>query len=419
MNIVFTIVAKNYFGAAKLLAKSVKKHNPDCSVYIVLADETSQNITEESYFTLITAKETGIKNYDQMAFKYDITEFATAVKPFCIDYFFRVCNPQNVIYLDPDIYVYENLGQIFELLKHKSAVLTPHILTHGNCPSDIENGFLQTGSYNLGFIGVSNCTQGKELVKWWAEKLEYYAYNAAHKGYYTDQKWMNLAVTEFDQIYVLRDYAYNTAWWNFTEREISSWKGKPYVTQNGVKKPVVFFHFSGYKPGKADTVSKSPSYLDLENRKSIEAVFRWYARQLYAAGYKDYASLPYAYARFSNGIAVTRLQRRLFGQMLMEGYDCRHPFDTGEESYFSLLKKNKLVVYTRDSAVAVCSRKDISGFEQKEKIMKKLLLAVKKMIGIRRYELLSRYLSNAMQEDEQIFLAGRQSDRKTVRQKER
>lgn len=407
MNVVFTIAAKNYFGAAKLLAKSVKKHNPDCNMYIVLADEPNQKLAEESYFTLITAKETGIKDYAQMAFKYDITEFATAVKPFCIDYFFRVCNSENVIYLDPDIYVYESLSYIFELLKQKSAVLTPHILTHGNCSSDIENGLLQTGTYNLGFIGVSNGTQGKALVKWWAEKLKDYAYNDAHKGYYTDQKWMNLAVTEFEHIYILRDYAYNAAWWNFAEREISSQNGKPFVTQNGVKKPVVFFHFSGFKPGKADTVSKSPSYLKLKNREDIEEIFRWYGRQLNDTGYKNYISLPYAYAGFSNGIAVTRLQRRLFGKLLREGYVCSNPFDTYGESYFSLLKRNKLILNTRDNAVAACSRTDISGFEKKEKILKRLLRMIKKIIGIRRYELLSRYLSNSMDEDAQMFLIER------------
>lgn len=408
-NIAFTIVAKNYFASAKTLAESINSSNPDIKFYIVLADKISDEIisTTENSFTLVTLENLGIERIQEFAYKYDVTEFATAIKPFCFDYFFENMAAQNVLYIDPDIYVYGKFDKVFELLSTNDIVVTPHVLTSDNIPNDIELGLLFSGTYNLGFAGVANSINGRKFIKWWSERLSEYAFLDVKNSLYTDQKWINLAVTEFDKVYILRDFSYNVAWWNFYERGISEKNGIPYVTQNGEIKPVVFFHFSGYKAGREETISKSESFYSLENREAIKRIFACYEARLFENGYSVFSKLSYAFLTYDNGIMITRFQRRLYRTIISNHENSiryQNPFIDSSGGFYELLKNNKLIVKSYSYSDVNSSRKNMNGFERKEKIIQTMLKILKKMIGIQRYEVLTRYLSNSLEAEKQIFL---------------
>ena len=404
--VIFTIVAKNYFASAELLAKSLMNTNCGYDFYIVLADEVCEEISNRNHigYKLLIANELPIKDFQEMAFKYDVTEFATSIKPYCIEYFMKSLNAQSVAYLDPDIYVYKSLDYLFDLLNEYSAIVTPHILTSNNSSHDIEQSFLFSGTYNLGFFAVSNNDEGRRIVNWWKNKLKDYAFVDYYNGLYTDQKWMNLVTTEFENVCVLRDFGYNVAWWNFEERNLSQVDGIPFVCQNGIVKPVVFFHFSGFKADNMNTISKSNSYIQLDNKDEIRKVFDLYGSRLLQNDYNKLKSLTYSYSTYDNGIVITRFQRRLFRAMNAKEKKFIYPFSTLEGSFYDLLKKNKLLVNSKDISVASETRNTISGFNRKDKILKKLLRMTKKVLGIKHYEVLIRYLSHALEAEEQIFL---------------
>ncbi len=408
-NIAFTIVAKNYFASARTLAQSMRKSNPDCRFYIVLADEICDEIAEikDDSFELLTVEQISNLYYREMAFKYDVTEFATAIKPFCIEFFQNKEGIENVLYIDPDIYVYESFAGIFSLLKEYSAVVTPHLLTCEEAGSDIEAGLLFSGVYNLGFFGVSNSLQGRAIIDWWKSRLENGAYIDRANSLYTDQKWMNLVTSEFDKVFVLRDYACNVAWWNFRERNISDHNGKPFVVQEGLEKPVIFFHFSGYKAGNQKTISKSESYERLDNKSQILHIFEGYEKCLFNNGYRQFSKLPYAFLTYENGIIITRMQRRFY-RIIIEAPEKKEkyadPFSVKNGSYYALLKRNKLLVHSRDTRVASVNKSSLSGFSRKEKMIQRALGILKCMIGIQKYEILTRYLSHALEAENQVFL---------------
>lgn len=405
-NIIFTIVAKNYFASAELLAKSLMISNKNYKFFIVLADEISDELLDRAPigYELIVAKDLPIEKFKKMAFKYDVTEFATSIKPYCIDYFLNAMSVQNVIYIDPDIYVYQPLDYIYELLNKYSAVVTPHILTCNNSSYDIEKNLLLNGTYNLGFFAVNNTKEGRTIIKWWKNKLSDAAYVDYLNGLYTDQKWMNLVTTEFENVFVLRDFAYNVAWWNFKERNITQIDGIPYVTQKGCTKPVVFFHFSGFKPKRMETISKSENYLELENKEEIKKVFLKYESCLLEQNYEELSKMSYAYNSYDNGIIITRFQRRLFRAIDETEYICSDPFLVTEKSFYALLKRNHLLVNTKDTAVIFVTRDNIPGFSHREKMVKSLLKMIKNMLGIRKYEVLIRYLSHSLEVEKQLFL---------------
>ena len=87
-NIIFTIAAKNYLASAITLGESVMSSGTDAEFIIILADEWLEESVKEIRFPIIEAKDLGISSFEDMAFKYDIVEFSTSIKPFAIQYLF-------------------------------------------------------------------------------------------------------------------------------------------------------------------------------------------------------------------------------------------------------------------------------------------------------------------------------------------
>lgn len=80
-NAAFTICAKNYLAQAFTLKKSFEERNPNCNFFIFLSDDLGE-LTDESQ-DLILLEDSWISNWKQMAFKYNVIEFSTSIKPFC------------------------------------------------------------------------------------------------------------------------------------------------------------------------------------------------------------------------------------------------------------------------------------------------------------------------------------------------
>lgn len=85
-----------------------KKYNKDVDFYIVVADEYGKEDSVVNDKNILIAHE--FLNIDEnlwtnMAFKYNLTEFCTCIKPFSIEYFFVQKGYDTVCYLDPDIYL--------------------------------------------------------------------------------------------------------------------------------------------------------------------------------------------------------------------------------------------------------------------------------------------------------------------------
>ncbi len=123
---VFTIASKNYLSQVRTLLSSVKRHHPEVQTCLVLCDRVDGCFEPSAEsFQMITAEELGIDRWREFAFKYTCLELNTAVKPYAINTFLRKFGCQRLIYLDPDIVVYQPLDELFDLLNSHSVILTP------------------------------------------------------------------------------------------------------------------------------------------------------------------------------------------------------------------------------------------------------------------------------------------------------
>lgn len=404
MNAVFTIVAKNYLAHANTLGDSLKATNPDLAFHVILADEVEGifDASTQRYAT-VEARAIGIDGYRDMAFKYDLVEFATAIKPSVFEYLFDRFHYERVIYLDPDILVYGSMEPILAELSENFLVLTPHLtkMAWSDKGAISEETILFVGTYNLGFVAVRDCEPARSVLAWWRGRLRNKGYADRMDALHVDQKWMDLLPAFFDHgIAISRHPGLNVSHWNMHERALSV--GPDGYALDG--RPLVFFHFSGFDPRYPDAITgpHKQSVITLEDRPEYRALFADYADRL-NANRSDAAGASYSYGTFADGVRIFSFHRRLYRKLTDHGYRFADPFATSTGSFYDLLRRNGLLIRGRHSH-AEFSQRNVADAPRKLRMLKRGLLLLKKTIGIRYYHLLMRTMTVLARPEEQAFL---------------
>lgn len=308
----FTICSANYLSHALTLRASLLNCDPLVEFQIILADE---HIPQLSVLApgvkIIPGKMLRLKNYYDMAFRYNIVEFNTALKAQAFLDIFADPSVSKVIYLDPDIQVFQPLTHVTESLDDGGdAVVTPHLtmpLRDGKFPDDRRH--LQTGIYNLGFLALRRSNQTLAFLEWWAENLVHDCRIALEQGIFVDQKYCDLLTCFMDRVKVLRHPGYNVAYWNLPHRRIH-FEGSRWLVNN---KLLHFFHFSGFDPEHSERVSKHQDrYKTASAVANLESLFSGYLAELSRNGHPEFSRLPYAYGRLTDGTTIIQEMRKVY-----------------------------------------------------------------------------------------------------------
>ena len=297
MLICFTLCSKNYLAHATALATSFKLHHPQQRFVIGLVDKLSDNEAPLfGGFDVLDVDRLQESAIEDMKSRYNIIELNTAVKPYYIDHFFKHLDADKVIYLDPDTLLFDRLDHVVNALDVYSFVLTPHFVTpiYDNCFLR-EQLVLNTGTFNLGFFAIRRDQVGQALIEWWRRKLYDECIMDQSRGYFVDQKWMNLSICHFDNYSIDKHLGLNAAHWNLHERRISAGSNGGYRVNDRV--PLVFFHFSTYSPNQPDAIARGQNRYTFESRPDIVPLFTHYHEQLHAHKYEQVSRLMPVYGR--------------------------------------------------------------------------------------------------------------------------
>jgi len=298
-----TIASKNYFALASTLAQSYLRHHPGHDFIIVLVDRADGFIPEklDCGAEVIELARFAIPDIGRFIYRYTVMELNTAVKPFVLSDLFERRGYETLLYLDPDIWVHRPLDAIHAALEEASIVLTPHIRRpYGDdkLPSDLT--ILQSGTYNLGFVGLRAGESARSFLEWWSAKLHRDCVVDIPKGLFVDQKWVDLVPGLFPDHHVLHDPTCNVAYWNLHDRALTMDDGRWFV--DGL--PLTFFHFSGYTPFAPHVLSKHQDRHVLARMPALKALTDAYAGVLMDAGYRESYKWPYAFAKLANGVTL-------------------------------------------------------------------------------------------------------------------
>lgn len=304
-----TIVSGNYLAYAATLARSLSAHEPTATLRVLVVDRASPAITEaarELALHVTYASDLGIHDFEQIAYKFDIVELNTALKPTFLKSLFAE-GFAKVLYLDPDIELHAPLQPVLEALDSDNIVLTPHALApamDGRRPSDVD--FLRNGTFNLGFIGLRADPEASRLLDWWERRCLDHGFSDPAHGVFVDQKWIDLAPSYFQGVRVLRHPGCNVAYWNLHERVLTLRDGRFEVDGH----PLVFFHFSGVRPSDPSVLSKHQTRHAIVPGSALAALVAQYCARILMAGHARLSALPYSFATLDDGTAITHTMRR-------------------------------------------------------------------------------------------------------------
>jgi hypothetical protein len=433
MNAIFTISANNYAALALTLCDSIRATGGGADRFVFLADEPPLGgLPEKSGVAIVPAREIGIPQFADMAFKYDVVEFSTSIKPFCIEHLLTK-GYDKILYVDPDMAFFRPVADVFAQLEGKDALVTPHVLDLAQDEAGaMEPGrFLVSGVFNMGFFGLRRTPAALAFLEWWKHKLSYACYADRHDGLFTDQKWM-----EFAPIYlggglrILRDPGLNVAWWNLHERTIGRKDGAYAVRHRGIETPLALMHFSGYDPMRTDVANRrieKNEGLRLVAGSPLGDLFGDYRAAVLANGHEAFRAIPYAYDRFENGDRIAKLHRRLYRRLtdrrtvyryedeyqretreaiVRAGREYPNPFSCAPGGYWDFLRRNGLLDSRKGGTAADRVNVDAhsQAFLRKTRALANLMRLAKRVLGLNRYLMLMRFLEKYARDEMQVLL---------------
>lgn len=382
-----TICAKNYFAKAKVLRDSYLEFHPEQSFYIVIMDRKDKAFEEQHLeYQLIWVEDLAIKNLYQHAFTYDVIEFSTNVKPTVLKHLLD--RHSKVLYIDPDIEVYNHLSPVFDALDQHAISITPHTLTpilDGKHPNDID--FLKFGAYNLGFVGVSKSDEGLRFLDWWSSRCLEYGFYEPQLGLAVDQKWIDLAPSYFPSTKIMRDMGLNVSFWNLHERFISKqadgWK------VNDTAK-LYFIHFSSFDCENPTSIASKQNRFGKGDRSDVAELYEGYALKLKAQDTENYSANPYSFDFFEDGIYITAAMRRFYACLKVRFADEKNPFSATSKA--RLFGERKGLISNKLKPIKRQNFKSMEDYGLQLKVIYFALRIVLKTVGPVRYFALMRLL---------------------------
>jgi hypothetical protein len=410
----FTIVAQNYLAYAFVLGDSVLRHHPDAAFSIFLVDDVDHhwNATLTARrFHPVYPDDIPLQGYRKFVFQYNVTEASTGVKPFVFRALFEN-GAASVIYLDPDMLVFRRFDEVLFALDDSQIVLTPHICSPA--PDDLfpgERALMSSGVYNLGFLALRHGPSSQRFLHWWCQHLQRECIAESDAGLFVDQKWVDLVPGSFDAVHILRNPAYNIAYWNLHERKLQH-RDESFFEQNS-SEPVALLHFSGFQLDDLDSICKYTARNPLgdglhkkrhtlSSRPDLAAPFHLYKELLLAAGAERFAKLPYAFGTYDNGEPISDLERAMFRTSPVWRDNPADPFEIGEGSFHNACRNAGIRAATpnaKDSAQPPAEK--YSSYMHLIQMFLKSCLFV---LGPRKYLQFAKYMRHQLLPSNHSFL---------------
>lgn len=342
-NHAYTSFSFSYLNRAAVLAKTLLEHHPDWTLWAVITDKLPEGFDfspeEYGFHNVLYAEDLFGPDTDKWLFTHDVIEACTAVKGEALKHILEQPSVETVIYFDPDIAIFNSIAPVVDILTEYSIVLTPHQIDPE--PADKKRSIMDNeitslgfGVYNLGFVAVRNDSEGRRFASWWADRLRDWCFDRRDIGIFVDQKWCDLVPCLFDNLKVLRDPGYNVASWNLSQRKVSfSDVGMALVNDH----PLRFYHFT-----KLGRIGDMMTQRYAAENTEVYELWHWYQRQV--AFFTD-PRIPnrwWYYAKFDNGIEITKEVRELYHSRV----DLRDAFDApykAENGFYSWLTANQYV----------------------------------------------------------------------------
>jgi hypothetical protein len=291
----YTIATPDYLAYARSLKASFLKYNPEVDFIICLVgnlEHIPSGFRNEGAIICLDAM--ADPRIEGMKSRYNPFEMSASLKPFYAKYILDTYSEYHrLIFLDCDLRIYGALPEISDA----AIIITPHRI-HKVCQSPSESlsewiVLNRYGVFNTGYFELNRKEECFKFLSWWQLLTEKRGFNLPEKNLFTEQLWIDLVPAYFDDYFINKLPGYNVGFWNLIERSITK-PGEQYFVNNA---PLVFYHFSHYRPSTPEMmVCYKHDYFNFNRFPHLKQLYADYLDALAAAGHNKVKDLPYPFA---------------------------------------------------------------------------------------------------------------------------
>ena len=335
-----TVCTLDHLHFALALATSMRRHHPELTLHILVVDGDGEELPGVPGCRFLRGSEVGLFADPYLALKLSAADLCCAAKPFLLAHLAATAGAARIVYLDADLYLFAPLTALLEQARRASFVVFPHTVAPMPRPElrwerPALGQLALAGVFNAGLFvfAVGEATQ--RFLATWRELVSEPGAFLSSRGAQTEQNSFNWVVAFLDDVHVMRDSAYNVAYWNLHERSLR-WSATtpegPVFTVDG--HPLVVFHFSGYSPAEPLRLSLGNHRHPVHSDRALGRLLTFYAGELEAHDRDAWSAHAYRFAHFPSGVAIDRRLRELFREHEPELRSGIDPFtDEGEAFY--------------------------------------------------------------------------------------
>lgn len=388
----FTVCNVAYLHKALSLAESYYA-NVGEKINIFLFDKERELGAISDLVNIYWIENLNIQNLNQLAFKYDIIEFSTSLKPFIAMHLLEAY--EKVIFFDPDTFLYNTIDSILALLDEEEIVVTPHYITpqkRGTELTQSDVALMRFGSFNLGFFAIKKSDESVRFLQWWDERCQDLCYVETQFGLATDQKWITIAPCFFPTLHISFNLGFNVAFWNLHERKVTVGEIEGIFKVNE-KFDLIFFHFSSFNDKNPLKLIKKTLEIDITRDFLLHSLI-----QIYSDTSEKYKKLlqnldkMYSYDFMSDGLFISPSLRRAYASILsLNQFQNEHnPFDVNGE--VGIFAKKNFLLSKKSVGYAPLGMENVDGNKWKFYFVNKLLRVLLHIVGPNQFTNISRLL---------------------------
>lgn len=207
-----SICTKSHMYKSLALAQSLAKYKGILHLLVIDDyEETELKLAQNIKLYKLSELKTETAKLIQSKYKGD--KLRWALKPSFLKQLLKANKADTVIYVDNDIYFFNDPSFLFEKLNSSSMLLSPHFFKAD--PKEEQNWLevnFRLGLYNAGFIGASK--QAIDALEWWEKCCAYRMKRSYYRGLFDDQKYLDLLPILFEKVEILKHRGCNLAGWN-------------------------------------------------------------------------------------------------------------------------------------------------------------------------------------------------------------
>jgi hypothetical protein len=239
-------------------------------------------------------------------------EYVFTLTPFLMRFLVDTAEQEEpVIYLDADLYFFEDTSVVLRSLEGADVGIIPH-----SYPIKLAKSLAKYGRFNVGLVAIRNSELGRKCLDWWASQCLDWCGDEPVDGKYADQGYLDQFPSLFEGVKILENRGFNLAPWNTSGQVISSDSEGNVIL--GDHTPLTFFHFHGLKRFGNWMVTSQLNYRSPASKSLMELVYEPYLRALRKAEKSVENKIQGRPAqKLVRGKGLRKLARNLSSKLLM------------------------------------------------------------------------------------------------------